>query len=343
MNMGWRDNVMKRSTLGRRLFGLVFFAVLAGALAVPRVEAQSATFPTRPAAFVVAYTPGSANDILARIIAPELALQLGQNVVVENRPGAGGSIGVGAVARAKNDGYTFGLVSTSTMAINPAMYRSVPYDQIKDFTLVIKLASTPNILAVPAQSPAASPQDLMRRMAAKEKTFLYGSPGNGTAQHLEAALLAKNAGAPADHVPYRGPAEQLAALVAGQVDYGFFALPAALGYVKDGRLRALGITTLVPSDLLPNVPSLSAAGLAGFDKTGIWWGVVVPSGTPDSVVLALQRGFEKALGNPAVQARLAAAGYDTATPAPASEFAQFVRDQIGFWADAVKTTGASID
>jgi tripartite-type tricarboxylate transporter receptor subunit TctC len=292
---------------------------------------------------VVAYTPGSANDLLARILAPELAVHLGQNVVVENKPGAGGSIGVGAVARAKSDGYTLGLVSTSTMAINPAIYRSVPYDPIKDFTLVIKLASTPNILAVPAQHPATSTQDLMRRMAAKDKGLQFGSPGNGTAQHLEAALLAKAAGARAEHVPYRGPAEQLTALVAGQVDFGFFALPAALGYVKDGRLRALGITTLTASDLLPNVSSLATAGPEGMDKTGIWWGVVVPSGTPDAVVQTLHSAFVKTLGNPAIQAKLAAAGYDPAPPAPASEFAQFVREQIAFWADAVKVSGAAID
>ncbi len=271
MNKGCRHHNSAGSKDRREFFRIAFSAALAGvlALAAARADAQSATYPARPAAFVVAYTPGSANDLLARIIAPELAVHLGQNVIVENKPGAGGSIGVGAVARAKNDGYTFGLVSTSTMAINPAIYRSVPYDPIKDFTLVIKLASTPNILVVPGQHPATSTQDLMRRMLAKEKGFQFGSPGNGTAQHLEAALLAKAAGARADHVPYRGPAEQLTALVAGQVDFGFFALPAALGYVKDGRLRALGITTLTASNLLPNVPSLSTAGLEGFDKTGI--------------------------------------------------------------------------
>jgi len=180
-------------------------------------------------------------------------------------------------------------------------------------------------------------------MSEKEKGFQYGSPGNGTAQHLEAELLAKAAKARADHVPYRGPAEQLTALVAGQVDYGFFAMPAVLGYVKDGRLRALGITTLAASELLPNVPSLSSAGLEGMDKTGIWWGVVVPFGTPDEVVQTLHRAFAQTLRNPAVQAKLAAAGYDPAPPAPASEFTQFVRDQLVFWADAVKISGARID
>ena len=321
--------------------------MVAGALAltVPQAQAQaqSADYPSRPVSFVVAYTPGSANDILARILAPELAINLGQNVVVENKPGAGGSIGVGLVARAKSDGYTLGLVSTSTMAINPAIYRSVPYDPIKDFAVVIKLATTPNILTVPGKSPVASTQDLIRRMKSKENEVQYGSSGNGTAQHLEAALMAKVVGGRAEHVPYRGPAEQLIALVAGQVDFGFFALPAALAYVRDGRLRALGITTLAPSELLPSVPSLSSAGLEGFDKTGIWWGVAVPSGTPDAVVQTLHRGFTKTLASPTVRAALAAAGFDPAPPAPTTEFTQFVRDQIRFWADTVKTTGASVN
>ncbi|MCX7143389.1 MAG: tripartite tricarboxylate transporter substrate-binding protein [Proteobacteria bacterium] len=346
MDMEWRGGRITRwrDTTRHFLFAFVSCA-LAGALGLGASDAraQSGAYPARPSSFVVAYTPGSANDILARIVAPEVAAALGQNVIVENKPGAGGSIGVAAVARARNDGYTFGLVSTSTMAINPAMYRNVPYDPKKDFALVIKLASTPTVLAVPAQSPATSVQDLMRRMASKEKTYQYGSPGAGTAQHLEAALMAKIAGASADHVPYRGPAEQLTALVAGQVDFGFFALPAVLGYIKDGRLRALGITTLAPVDLLPNVPSLSTAGLDGFEKTGIWWGVVLPAGTPDATVQTLHRSFEKALAKPATQSRLIAAGYDPAPAAPASEFTQFVSDQIGFWADVVKTTGASID
>jgi tripartite-type tricarboxylate transporter receptor subunit TctC len=331
----------------RKFLALASSAVAAGAsaLLVPRAGAQSASFPTRPISIVVAYTPGAAPDILARLVASELPAYLGQNAIVENKPGAGGSIGTAAVARAKNDGYTLCLVSTSAIGINPAIYRSLPYDPIKDFTAVIKLASSPNMLVVPAQSPATSVQDLIRRMKEreKEKAFQYNSIGNGTTQHLAGALFVKRVGANADHVPYRSVPDQMTALVTGQVDFGFATLASSGSFVKGGRVRALGITSNNPSALLPDVPSLSAAGLEGFDKTDVWFGVVAPKDTPDAVVQTLHRAFAKVLSNPAIQAKLSAAGYDPAPPASASEFALFIRDQVAFWADLVKTSGATVD
>ena len=310
---------------------------------VPAVHAQSGTYPERPISIIVPYTPGSATDILARIVASELTIHMGQNVIVENKPGAGGSIGTTAVARAKNDGYTLCVVSTATMGINPALYRSLSYHPLKDFTPVIKLASTPNILLVPAQSPVTSAQDLFRRMKGKEKAFQYNSGGSGTTQHLTGVLLTRMAGANADHVPYRGPAEAVTALISAQVDFGFQALPAAVGAVKGGRVRALGITSNKPSVALPDVPSLSSAGLDGFDKTDVWFGIAAPKDMPDAVLQKLHGGFVKTLSNPAIQAKLAAAGFDPAPPAPASEFGELIRDQVAFWADLVKVSGASVE
>lgn len=347
MGTGWRSSHTNGiSQSGRRSFlADAFFTIAVGAtaLGVPCAQAQSGSYPERPISIVVPYTPGSATDILARIVASELTIHLGQNVVVENKPGAGGSIGTTAVARAKNDGYTLCVVSTATMGINPALYRSLPYSPLKDFTPVIKLASTPNILLVPAQSSVRSTQDLLRRLKEKEKVFQYNSGGNGTTQHLAGVLLVRMAGASADHVPYRGPAEAVTALLSSQVDFGFQALPAAVSVVKSGRLRGLGITSARASAALPDVPSLSAAGLDGFDKTDVWFGVAAPKGTPDAVVQILHDGFAKTLSNPAVQAKLAAAGFDPAPPASASEFEQLVRDQIAFWTDLVKASGASVD
>ena len=341
-----RSNTKDISSTGRRAFlGRASIAIAAGAAVIgaPGVHAQSGTFPDRPISIVVPYTPGSATDILARIVASELSIHLGQNVIVENKPGAGGSIGTTAVARAKSDGYTLCVVSTATLGINPALYRNLSYDAIKDFTPVVKLASTPNILLVPLQSPATSAQDLLRRMKLSEKSFQYNSGGNGTTQHLTGVLLTRIAGASADHVPYRGPSEAVAALLSAQVDFGFQALPAAVSVVKGGRVRALGITSTRPSAALPNVPSLAAAGLDGFDKTDVWFGIAVPRDTPDAVVQILHSGFVKTLSSPAIQAKLAAAGFDPAAPAPASEFAQYIRDQVGFWAELVKVSGASVD
>ena len=331
----------------RRFLVLASSSVAAGAsaLVVPRAGAQSAAFPIRPVSIVVAYTPGSGPDILARIITSELPNHLGQNAVVDNKPGAGGSIGTTAVARAKNDGYTLCLVSTSAMGINPAIYSNLPYDPIKDFSPVIKLANSPNLLVVPATSPATSVQDLIGRMKerGKENAFRYNSIGNGTTQHLAGALFVKKAGAYADHVPYRSVPDQMTALATGQVDFGFATLASSGSFVKGGRVRALGITSEKPAAALPDVPSLSSAGLEGFDKTDVWFGVVAPKDTPDAVVQTLHRAFAKTLGTAGIQAKLAAAGYDPAPPASASEFALFIRDQVAFWADLVKVSGAKVD
>lgn len=327
----------------RKFLVLASSAAAAGAsaLVVPRAIAQSAAFPNRPVSLVVAYTPGSATDILARIIASDLSTHLGQNVVVQNKPGAGGSIGTTTVARAKKDGYSLCVVSTATMGINPALYRSLPYSPLKDFTPVIKLASTPNILLVPAQSSVRSTQDLLLRL--KEKALQYNSGGNGTTQHLAGVMLVRMAGAKADHVPYRGPAEAVAALLTAEVDFGFQALPAAVSAVKSGRLRGLGITSAKASAALPDVPSLSSAGLKGFEKTDVWFGVAAPKGTPDAVVQTLHEGFAKTLNNPAVQAKLAGVGFDPAPPISTGEFAQLVGDQVAFWAELVKVSGAAVD
>lgn len=341
-------NGPKSSSIDRRNFlALMSSAAAAGAsaLMLPRAWGQGAAFPARPISVVVAYTPGSGPDILARIMTSELPTHLGQNAVVDNRPGAGGSIGTAAVARAKNDGYTLCLVSTSAIGINPAVYRNLPYDPIKDFTAVIKLASTPNVLVVPAQSPATSVQDLMKRMKEREKDkpFQYNSIGNGTTQHLSGALLVKQAGAKAEHVPYRSVSDQMTALATGQLDFGFATLASTGSFLKGGRVRALGITSARSSASLPDVPSLAAAGLEGFDKTDVWFGVVAPKDTPDAVVQVLHRAFASTLASPSIQAKLATAGYDPAPAASPNEFGQFMRDQVVFWADLVKATGATAD
>ena len=336
-----------RSMDRRRFLVLASSSVAAGAsaLVVPRAGAQSAAFPTRPVSLVVTYPPGNAPDILARIFASDLPAYLGQNVIVENKAGVAGSLGLAAVAHAKNDGYSLCLVSPAPMAINPALYRNLTYDPNKDFTAVIKLAGSSNLLLVPAQSTATSVQELMRQMKARSKgnSLRYNSAGNGTTQHLLGVLLAKLAGASVDHVPYRGTPDQLIALATGQVDFGFCALSSSISLVKSGRLRALGITSNKPSALLPEVPGLSSAGLEGFDKTELWFGVVGPKDMPDVVTQTLHRAFANTLERPDIQAKLAAAGFDPVPTAPASEFARFIRDQIAFWADLVKASGASVE
>ena len=325
-----------------RLHACTLLVAAAAAAALPLgAAAQGTAYPNRPVTFVVAYTPGSANDILVRIVAPELGNQLGQPVVVDNKPGAGGSIGTALVAKSKADGYTIGLGSTSTMAINRALYKNLAYDPLKDFVAVIKLASTPNVLAVPSSSSAGSVQELGKLMGSKKLNF--SSPGNGTTQHLAGVLFNKLIGHTAEHVPFKGPAEAVTALSAGQIDFGFVSLPSALGQIQQGRLRALGVTPLSPTAALPSVPSLSSSGLNGFDRTDVWFGIVLPSGTPEPIVQGIHRAASKTLENAEVRSKLAAAGYLPAAPASATDFQQFVREQVAFWADLVKTSGATVD
>lgn len=309
------------------------------ALSLP-VRAQG-KYPDRPITYIVAYTPGSANDILVRIMAPELGTNLGGTIVVENRPGAGGTVGMAAVARSRPDGYTLGLGSTATMAVNRALYKKLPYDPLVDFQPVVPFASTPNVLVVPANSSVRSTQELITRMDGKKLN--YSSPGNGTTQHLAGVLFTNVTGKQAEHVPYRGPAEAVQALVSGEVDYGFASLPSAIGQIRSGRLRLLGATPLKPPPSLPEARSLASQGLAGFDRTDVWFGLVVPTGTPEPVVRALEQASLKTLSNADVRSKLTAAGYDPAPPATPKEFSDFVKDQVAFWTELVKKSGATVD
>ena len=316
---------------------------LAFALGVSQLAtAQPATYPSHALTYVVAYTPGSANDILVRIVAPALGRELGQTIVVDNKPGAGGTLGTALVAKAKPDGYTLGLGSTATVAINRALFARLNYDPLNDFTPVIAFATTPNVLVVPASSPVKTVAELKRAAAAR--SLNYSSPGIGTTQHLAGVLLERHlpAGA-AVHVPFKGPAEQVTAIASGQVDFGFVSLPSGLALIRDGRLRALGITPLEPIAALPGVPSLASAGLSGFDGAGVWFGLVVPAGTPDAVVNRLHAASTQVLAQPEVQAKLAAAGYEPATPASRESFDRFVHEQVRFWEELVRRSGATAD
>lgn len=231
------------------------------------------------------------------------------------------------------------------MAINPWLYRNLTYDPIKDLTPIIKLASLPSFLLVAAQNPVASVQDLMKRMKErkKEESFRYSSVGVGTTQHMLGALLARLAGAHADHVPFRGPADAMNAVASGQVDFSFATLALSGAFTKSGKLRPLAIASAAPSALLPDVPTFSSMGLADFAKTESWYGVVASKDTPDAVVQTLHRAFVKTLGNPGIQSKLAGAGFDLVPPAPPADFALFIREQHAFWGELVKTSGASVD
>lgn len=304
-----------------------------------RVIAQN--YPDKTITVIVSFTPGSANDILVRTITPDLSKLLNQSIVVENKPGAGGSIGTGLVAKAPGDGYTIGLGSTATLAINPALFKKVNYNSLKDFKGVAYLASTPNILVVPASSPAKNINELVELM--KKKRLNYSSPGNGTTQHLTGVLFVNQVGSPAEHIPFKGPAEAIVALASGEVDYGFASLASAIPQIKAGRIRGLAITSLNQIADLPNVPTMDSLGYKGFEKTAVWFGLVVPSSTPDSIVQIIHQNTMKVLQNTEVRKKLITAGYDPASPMPASAFQSLINEQVVFWKELVAVSGASID
>lgn len=288
---------------------------------------------------MVAYTPGSANDILVRILAPELGTQLGQSIIVDNKPGAGGSIGMAAVAQSKADGYTLGLGSTATMAINRALYKNLPYDPLRDFESVVKFASTANVLVVPAGGPAKTLADFAARRQVADVQFSrqWDDAASG------GVLFSSTTKLPTEHVPYRGPAESVMAVASGEVDFSLASLPSALAQIRAGRLRVLGCTSLKPPSSLPQAVSLAEQGLPGFERTEVWFGLVVPSGTPDQARLALEQASVQVLGKQDVREKLEQAGYQPANPQSEGKFDPFVREQVAFWADLVKQAGASID
>lgn len=330
----------------RRQFHTVLLASLLAlssqAQAAPSGAVAPHPYPDHPIEFVVAYTPGSANDILVRIIAPALGQALGQSVIVVNKPGAGGTLGTGYAAKANPDGYTVTLGSTATLAINRALFPDAGYDPLTAFQPVIPFATTPNILIVPANAKSRTVAELQAEAAGHPLN--YSSSGTGTTQHLAGVLFerALKAGS-AQHVPFRGPAEQVAAVAGGQVDFAFASLPSALPLIRSGKVRALGVTPLRRLDALADVPTLQEAGLRGFDRASVWFGLVAPAATPSDRIKTLYDAARKALADPAIQAKLAQAGYAAAEPLSISAYTAYVKEQAAFWGDLVTRSGARAD
>lgn len=312
--------------------------VLRGALglALPAALplAAHAAYPEQAVHLVVAYTAGSANDIIGRLIARALGAQLGRTVVVENRPGAGGSTGTAHVARATPDGHKLVVMSNGTLAINPVVIPSVGYDVRRDFVPVGLVGATPNLLVVAADGPWTSTGRLLagaREAAAARRPLLYASGGVGTTQHLLGVLLGRHARAPVEHVPYPGPSEGLLGVVRGEAAFSFTTLPAALPLVRSGQLRVLGSSSAVDPAVLPDVPTLGAQGLTDFDDADIWFNVSAPRATGEAVVRVLNEAFVAMTRDPDFIAGLKQAGYRPAPPLAGERLEAFLERQIGFW------------
>jgi len=308
-----------------------------------RAHSQPRALPAGTVTIVVPFGAGSTNDIAARLVAPELAVQLGQNVVIDNRGGAGGTVGIGHVIRARPDGLTLALVSATSIPINRALFRNLPFDAARDLTLLGIAGSTPNALIVSAESGINNFAELIA-MAKRpgQPPLRHSSPGNGTSQHLSSAQLAALAGITVENVPYRGPAEGITGVLAGEVNFGFATVPSVAGLLRDGRLRALATTGPQPS-ALPGVPTLVSLGYPAFGDTDIWFGFAAPSVVPGATLALLRGALDQALADAGLRERLSRAGFDAVPARTPAQLDAFVATQVAFWSELVSRSGVTMD
>ena len=320
---------------------MILRSVLTAAALACTGTAFAQSFPEKPIRFVVGFTPGGPSDILARALGQKLAERWNQQVVVENRPGAGGNVAAEAVARSAPDGYTWLLGNNSILATNQTLYRSLPYDPVKDFAPVSLVAMQPNILVVNPQLPVDSVTDLISYARKYPGKLNYASSGSGAAAHLAGELFKTMAGVDLVHVPYKGAQPALTDVIAGQVQVMFATSASVIPFVKAGKLRALAVTSARRSPSVPDLPTVSEAGVAGFEAI-TWHGVVVPSATPAPLVERLNRDIVAVLGAPDLRERLAALGAEVLAGTP-REFADYIAAEIPKWAKVVRDSGAKIE
>jgi tripartite-type tricarboxylate transporter receptor subunit TctC len=307
-------------------------APLAFALALA-TGAFAQTFPSKPIKLIVTYPPGGGADLMARLIAPRMAETLGQPVVVENKPGAGGQIGAGEVARAAPDGYTI-LLDAANHAVNPSLYATLPYDPAKAFAPISLLVRFPNVLVVNPQFPAKDVKELIAMAKAKPGSVAFASSGSGSAQHLAGELFRQRAGVDMTHIPYKGGGPALNDVIGGQVPIFFGNMASSLPHVKAGKLRALAITGSKRSDALPDAPTMVEAGLADYEVYE-WNAIFAPAGTPAPVVAKLAEAIAKALHAPDVRERVASLGGEIAALGP-HDTARFVGEQTEIWGKVIR-------
>ncbi|MGH7185136.1 MAG: Bug family tripartite tricarboxylate transporter substrate binding protein [Pseudomonadota bacterium] len=295
-------------------------------------------YPTRPVRFICPYVAGGAGDIFTRTIAQKLTEALGQSVVVDNRPGANGGIGTDLVAKAAPDGYTLLMGNSGPLAVNPVLYKKVPYDPVKDFAPITQGTTYMYVLVVPAALPVTSLNEFTALLKSKPGQLTYGSTGVGGGNHLSGELFNLMTGTKSIHVPYTGSAAALAALLGGQLNYMFDTVITAVPLIRAGRLRAFGVTARTRAISLPDVPTLDAQGLKGFELTQ-WQAIAAPAGTPKPVVELLHREIVEALKKPDVMDRLATQGGSELVGNTPGEFAQVIKSDLAKYAKLVKAAG----
>ena len=315
--------------------------LVAFVLALVPAMAAAQTYPAKTVRLVVAFAAGGTTDILARVLAQKLTAATGQQFIVDNRPGAGGTLGSDLVAKSPADGYTLNFGSTSSIAVAPSLYPNLPYDLLRDFTPVTELAVGPIVLAVHPSLPARNVTELIALAKARPATLNFGSSGNGTSLHLAGEYLKFLAKIEMTHVPYKGIGQAVPDLVAGQLQLMFSDMAPFDPFVKAGKLRVIAVTTGKRSTLYPNLPAIAESGLPGFDLAG-WYGVLAPTGTPKAAVDRLSEEFRTALNAADMKERYVTLGLEPVGSTP-EQFGVFIRAELAKWGDIIKRSGARLD
>jgi tripartite-type tricarboxylate transporter receptor subunit TctC len=319
---------------------VLFGWTLAAAIALMAPSMAQAQYPMKPMRLIVPYPPGGGTDTMARTLGQKLAESLGQQVVVDNRPGGGANIGAELAAKSPPDGYTL-LMCTIAHASAVSLYRKLGYDVLRDFAPVSLLATTPHILVTHPSLPVKSVKELIALAKVRPNELVYSSSGSGTPAHLAGELFKHMVGVNMVHVPYKGGGPSVVALLSGEVALAFATTPSVLTHVRSGRLRAIAVTTGRRSVATPDLPTLADSGVAGYD-VGSWYGLLVPAGTPKEVIARLNSEVHKALRLPDVKQRLDAGGFEALTSTP-EEYGAFMRGEVEKWAKVVKAAGIRAD
>lgn len=317
---------------------LVTIALTAAGNAGAQASAQN--FPNKPIHIIVTFTSGGAPDIIARLIGERMSAEWGQSVIIDNKPGAGGNIGADSVAKSAPDGYNIVVGTVGTHSINGALYPKMPYDMIKDFSPITLLATTPNMLVVHNDVPAKNLKEFIE-LGKKEGKMSFASSGSGTSIHVSGELFKTATGIDMTHIPYKGRASAIPDLLGGRVTMMFDNMPSSLPLVREGKLRALGVTSLKRSAAAPDIPTLAEAGLPGFDAVS-WFAMFAPANTPKTIVTKLQLEIAKILKSPDISKRLLDIGLEPIGSTP-EELAAYQRSEIAKWAKVVKDSGAKLE
>jgi len=313
----------------------------AAALATCAAYSHADPYPSKPVKFLVPQAPGGTTDVFARYVEQKLSAKWGQPVVVENKPGAAGVVGTDAVAKSPADGYTLLVTYAGSQAVNQSLYAKLPFDSVKDFETVATLARTPFFLVTAANAPFRDFRDFIAQAKAKPGSITYASSGNGSINHLMGESLKTEAHIDLLHVPYKAIAAAMADVIGGQVNCAFAAVPASIGLIRGGKLRALAVSSAQRNPAAPDVPTVAESGYPGFDIDP-WWGILAPAGTPRAIVDKLNADVAEVLRAPDTQAFLRTQGSDALVTTPA-EFHRMLVDDVQKWAKVVKSSGARID